>query len=85
MDHAERHSAALTLLRVGAAYDWEAVLQLIRESFAFMDARIDPPSSMHRLSVADLAVQAREGELWVIEEAGQPVACVFLTGLLHIS
>ena len=60
---------------MGAAYDWDAVLQLIRESFAFMDARIDPPSSMDRLSVADLAAQA----LWVIEEAGQSVACVFLT------
>ncbi|TMV63142.1 GNAT family N-acetyltransferase [Thioclava sp. BHET1] len=79
MDHAERRAATLSLLRVGDVYDWEAVLRLIRESFAFMDARIDPPSSMHRLSVAELTAQAREGEVWGIEEAGQPVACVFLT------
>lgn len=53
------------------------VLQLIRESFAYMESRIDPPSSMHRLTVADLSRAAREGEIWAIGPA--PDACVILT------
>lgn len=43
-----------------------------------MDGRIDPPSSMHRLRLEDVARQAREGEVWVIEDSFL-VACVFLT------
>lgn len=53
------------------------VLDLIRRSFADMEGRIDPPSSMHHLTVADLAAQAETGEVWAI---GTPVvACVVLT------
>jgi GNAT superfamily N-acetyltransferase len=53
------------------------VLALIREAFAFMDGRIDPPSSMHRLSAGGIARQVRSGEIWVIGEPA--LACVFLT------
>lgn len=54
-----------------------AVLALIRESFAYMDGRIDPPSSMHRLSQAALAETARTAEIWAI--GTPPRACVILT------
>jgi ribosomal protein S18 acetylase RimI-like enzyme len=48
---------------------------LIRDSFAYMDGVIDPPSSMHALTLTDLT--AAPSELWVI---GQPIiACVILT------
>lgn len=58
-------------------FDWAALLRLIQTEFAFMDGRIDPPSSMHRLTSADIARQAEEEEVWVL---GDPVqACVFLT------
>lgn len=73
--------------RLSPDEDAGAVLALIRRSFAFMDARIDPPSSMHRLTTEAIARQARDGEVWVIEETGAPVACVFLTpkpGRLYI-
>jgi GNAT superfamily N-acetyltransferase len=69
----------MTPVRASGDYDWGAVLRLIRESFAFMDGRIDPPSSMHHLTEADVAAQAESGEVWVIEAAGSPVACLFLT------
>jgi len=63
--------------RATSTEDWPAILQLIRTSFAFMDARIDPPSSMHRLTAADIEAQNQTGEVWLI---GAPVrACVFLT------
>ena len=55
----------------------EAILALIQTSFAYMDGRIDPPSSMLRLSLADIAHQCERGEVWSF---GNPIkACVFLT------
>jgi ribosomal protein S18 acetylase RimI-like enzyme len=58
-------------------YDWPALLTLIRTEFAFMDGRIDPPSSMHALTPDSIALQARTGEVWVLGHP--PVACVFLS------
>jgi ribosomal protein S18 acetylase RimI-like enzyme len=58
------------------------VLALIRAEFAYMDGRIDPPSSMRRLTLDDLSTG---GEVWVI---GDPIlACVVLTiksGALYV-
>lgn len=65
--------------RASTAADWAAILRLIRESFAYMDGRIDPPSSMHRLSEAEIAHQAEAGEIWVIDTGGPIAACLFLT------
>lgn len=69
----------MTPRRAGAHEDFGAILALIRDSFAYMDGLIDPPSSMHRLGVADVARQATNGEVWVIGPPGAPLACVFLT------
>lgn len=62
-----------------APYDWEALLRLIQSEFAGMEGRIDPPSSMHRLTAEAIAAQAQaqDGEVWVI--GAPPVACLFLT------
>lgn len=54
-----------------------AVLVLLKTSFAAMEGRIEPASSVTSLTVDKLSDQAREGELWVIGE--RPVACVLLT------
>lgn len=59
----------------------EPILNLVRAAFAYMDGVVDPPSSVHRLTVEAIARAAREGEVWVLEEAGRPLACVFLTPL----
>lgn len=53
------------------------VLSLIRDSFAFMDGRIDPPSSMHRLTEKAVADHAARHEIWAI--GTPPLAVVFLT------
>lgn len=63
--------------RVTGSYDWEHLLDLIRAEFAYMDGRIDPPSSMHDLKPTDLARMAEAGEVWVIGEPA--IACVVLT------
>lgn len=51
------------------------VLALIQRVFAEHDGRVDPPSSMHRLTKEDVIRQAQEGEIWVLGTE----ACVFLT------
>ncbi|MCU0901012.1 MAG: GNAT family N-acetyltransferase [Cypionkella sp.] len=67
----------MTPYQAFAPFDWQAVLDLIRAEFAGMEGRIDPPSSMHRLTPEAIAAQAETGEVWVI--GAPPVACMFLT------
>ncbi len=64
--------------RVRPPYDFGAIHALLVSSFAYMAGRIDPPSSLHRMTAATLEQEAREKELWVIEDAGRPVACMIL-------
>jgi len=40
--------------------DWTRLLQLLQESFAFMEERIDPPSSVQRMTSASIATSHRE-------------------------
>jgi len=65
--------------RLHPGEDMAAVLRLVQDSFAFMQGRIDPPSSATRLTAAGIARQAAEGEVWVLDDLGVPVACLFLT------
>lgn len=53
------------------------VFALVHRCFAYMDGRIDPPSSLHRMTVADIARKCRDGEVWSL--GAPPVACVLLT------
>jgi ribosomal protein S18 acetylase RimI-like enzyme len=71
------HGAEMTPHRAVDLFEWPALLALIRAEFAYMDARIDPPSSMHALTVEAIEAQAQIGEVWAISIP--PVACVFLT------
>ena len=55
----------------------EEIHALLHKSFAYMEGRIDPPSSLHQLTTDKIATQAKEHEIWVV---GSPViACMFLT------
>lgn len=63
---------------------WCPILDLLHEAFAYMEGRIDPPSSLRDLTPETLTRQAQLGEIWII---GAPVACVFLTprpGALYV-
>ncbi len=64
------------LVRATDPYDWPGVLALIQRAFAGMEGRIDPPSSLHRLTAGGIAAQARTGEIWVVPPLQ---ACMFLT------
>lgn len=66
-------------------FDAAAILALLRAEFAYMEGRVDPPSSLARLTEADILAQAQAGEVWAIGDP--PLACVFLTpkpGALYI-
>ena len=67
----------VTPQRAETGHDWAQLLGLIRRAFAYMDGRIDPPSSLHQLTEAGLANLAKRDEVWVL---GNPaVACMVLT------
>lgn len=60
--------------RLSPADDLAPVRALLTAAFAYMDGRIDPPSSLGRM---ELAAQAGQAELWVL---GDPIiACMLLT------
>ena len=66
-----------TPYRLGPDSDFGAVLRLIQATFAYMEDRIAPPSSMKDLTPAIIAQQAETAEVWAIGAA--PDACMFLT------
>jgi GNAT superfamily N-acetyltransferase len=55
---------------------WPVILALLHDAFAYMDGRIDPPSSLRDLTPDALGRHTRTGEIWIL---GAPVACVFMT------
>lgn len=57
---------------------WEDVLDLMRRSFAYMDGVIDPPSSVHRLSAADLADKSRHETALAAFVDGVLAGCAFV-------
>lgn len=65
----------MTPERAVEPHDWAGLLALIRRAFQGMEGRIDPPSSLSRLTAEGIARQAVEGEVWVVGR----VACMFLT------
>ena len=53
------------------------ILRLVQESFAYMDGRIDPPSSMHKMTVSDISGHCSSGEVWTVGDT--ITGCMFLT------
>ncbi|MDF0602965.1 GNAT family N-acetyltransferase [Psychromarinibacter sp. C21-152] len=77
------HPTSLAPFRATEPYDWDALLTLLRTEFAYMQGRVDPPSSIQGLTPDGVAEQANAGEVWVIEDTDRPVASVFLTPKPH--
>ena len=53
------------------------VLHLMRDCFAYMDGRIDPPSSLGQTTLPSLKATAGRDEIWAI--GAPPLACVVLS------
>ena len=57
--------------------DWERVRALILAAFAYMEGRINPPSSALRLTAQSMKADAEKGALLLAERGGELVGCVF--------
>ncbi len=57
--------------------DWVALLQLLQDAFAPMEVRIDPPSSVSRLTPASLAAKSRDETLFLARDHDELIGCVF--------
>lgn len=72
-------SAEISVRRApGDFADWEVVRTLIQDAFAYMEGRIDPPSSASRLTPQSMAADAAEGALLLSERANELVGCIFV-------
>jgi GNAT superfamily N-acetyltransferase len=58
--------------------EWERVLRLILDAFAYMGPRIDPPSSALRLTPQSVQAHAESGTLLLAYRAADLVGCLFL-------
>lgn len=53
-------------------------MSLIQPSFDYMDGRIDPPSSAHRLTVRSLQDRAMKETLLIAAENDKLIGCAFV-------
>jgi GNAT superfamily N-acetyltransferase len=58
--------------------DWAGLHRLLQECFAFMDGRIDPPSSLTRMTPDALREKAGEEILIIVLCADELIACGYL-------
>lgn len=66
----------MNVIHVTPPYDFRPLLALIQQSFDYMDGIIDPPSSIHSLTVNDLE---NAETILVIEHNNTPIACAICT------
>ncbi len=72
----------ITVGRPDKVEDFSETLFLLRRAFAYMDDRIDPPSSLHSMDVADLAAKGEdEHVIWAVETGRGLVGCMFALDL----
>jgi N-acetylglutamate synthase-like GNAT family acetyltransferase len=57
--------------------DWPQLVNLVRESFAYMDARIDPPSSIKNMGVDEFKTKAASETLILALEERAIIGCMF--------
>ena len=70
----------IEIKRIGGEFgDWQALLDLIREAFSYMDGVIDPPSSAHRLTLDNLRRKAETGPIFGAFDGKTLLGCVVLT------
>lgn len=68
----------LTPYRINASSPHLAdLLRLMHDCFAYMEGRINPPSSLGKMTSASLGETARAAEIWAI--GTPPIACMILT------
>ncbi|GAA2826660.1 acetyltransferase (GNAT) family protein [Aminobacter aminovorans] len=76
------------IARLAQDFDrWDELLGLIMRAFAYMDGVIDPPSSAHRLTPANLRDKAEDEVGFIATLDGRLVGCIFAAdrdGLFYV-
>lgn len=57
--------------------NWEALLSLIMAAFAYMETRIDPPSSAHRLTPETVKQKAQDEICFLATDGDALIGCLF--------
>ncbi len=70
-------------LRTGPVPDWDALHALLVTCFAYMDGRIDPPSSLSRMTPGSLRDKARSETLVTLRRDGSLIGCGFFSDTGH--
>ena len=69
--------AELEIIERPDEVDWQFLFDLLHRTYAYMDHRIDPPSSLHRLTVETLAQKASDEVLLLAKAENCVVGCMF--------
>ncbi|AHK42963.1 MULTISPECIES: GNAT family N-acetyltransferase [Ensifer] len=68
----------MQIIRIDAAFDrYKELLALILDAFAYMDGRIDPPSSAHALTIEGLSEKASAEIGFVAVDGSVLAGCIF--------
>ncbi len=65
------------ITRANSTTDWDKVHALLQRAFAYMDDRIDPPSSLHRMTADCLASKAGTETCLLALDGSALLGCVF--------
>lgn len=76
-----RFNSALDGKHDDAFNAWPDLLALIKNAFSYMEGRVNPPSSMHRLTVQNIEEKANSSDLLLAWEGSRLVGCVFANEL----
>ncbi|MBB6469673.1 GNAT superfamily N-acetyltransferase [Aminobacter lissarensis] len=69
----------LTVHRLPRDFErWDKLLGLIMRAFAYMGGIIDPPSSAHRLTPANLREKAKDEVCFIATVNGRLTGCIFM-------
>ncbi len=61
--------------------DWQELLALIQSAFSYMEGRIDPPSSLAKLTIGNIQTKAEQETLLLAWDHSALVGCVFIEDL----
>ncbi|MGL1919399.1 MAG: GNAT family N-acetyltransferase [Hyphomicrobiales bacterium] len=57
--------------------DWHGLYELLVDCFSYMDGKIDPPSSLHKMTEQSLKTKADKENLLVVYDDDRIVACAY--------
>ncbi|MEM9061328.1 MAG: nucleotidyltransferase family protein [Pseudomonadota bacterium] len=67
----------VTVVRCGQVEDWRALHALLVRAFAYMENRIDPPSSLNRMTPDEIARKAGEELCFIAHDGIDLIGCIF--------